>query len=84
MATHEPTVEPSTRVVDAVAARRGVPQDALPALYDAVDSDALDRLIAHASTHTDTGVRVTFEYGGCEVSVDGDGELDVVERSSGH
>ena len=45
----------------------------LPLLYEAVDPDALDALVAHMETGT-----VTFEYAGSEVTVESCGTISVV------
>ena len=42
-------------------------------LYDAIDPDALDRLVASA----DPDLRVTFTVKGFAVTVTGDGRIDV-------
>lgn len=53
----------------------------LPPLQDAVDADALNTIIE--SFETDVGWTpgsVTFNYGGCIVVVDGDGDVSVSRR----
>lgn len=61
----------STAAVLAVAAARDRPVTALAPLYDAVDPDALDRLVEPPGTGADGGtVAVTFEYEGTTVTVD--------------
>lgn len=73
---HESAV--SERVVTAVATARGVEPADLPPLYDVIDPDALDRLFRHGSTAGCAGPdRVVFTMAGCEVVVDGSGEIDV-------
>lgn len=64
----------SVRVVEAVARSAGVDETALPPLYDALDADALDALVADAP---DGLTRVAFTYAGHRVVVDGDGRVDV-------
>jgi hypothetical protein len=59
-------------VVTAVAAAKNVPPAAVDVpLNDVVDVDALERLVSGDET------TVSFEYAGCEVTVDGDGEVTV-------
>lgn len=65
--------EQSTTVVEAVARRVGSDPLDLPPLFEAVDTDALDALVANS-----TGpIEVTFEYQGYTVTVQGDGRVDV-------
>lgn len=69
----------SGAVVEAVAEAEGTdPLELTPPLYDAVDSDALDRLFADAST--DGRMEVAFAYRGYDVSVRGDGSVSVEKR----
>ena len=63
----------STRIVTEVAAAKGVDQAELTPLYDRVESDALDRVV---ESMDDAGT-VTFEYEGYEVSVRGDGRVEI-------
>ena len=67
----EPGRPPSGRVVHAVAEAEGVPPTDLPQIVDAVNPDALNALLASASTQH---VEVVFEYCGHTV---------VVERGGG-
>ena len=60
-------------VLAAVARQTGVDVADLEApLYEAIDPDALDRLLRHGAD-----VTVTFEYNGHRVSIDGDGAVAV-------
>ncbi|MFB6202232.1 MAG: HalOD1 output domain-containing protein [Halorhabdus sp.] len=69
----------SSRVINAVAQKVDVaPEDLSPPLYDAIDPDALDALVASSSTD----LRVTFEYHGYEVRVTGDGGVSVVSAEA--
>jgi hypothetical protein len=62
----------STRVVEAVAASRGVAPTDLPVqLYDVVDPDALECLLQSDC------IEVTFEYDGHAVQVDASGAVHV-------
>lgn len=68
----------SQRVVDAVAAASDVDPLDLPPLYDVIDPDALDDLFADTTSTGRTGsARVVFTLDGCEVTVSGDGTVDV-------
>ena len=64
----------STRIVLEIAEKTDTDVDALPTLYEAVDPEALDRLVEHPS---DRPVAVTFEYYSHRVTVTGDGEIDI-------
>ncbi|MFB6309722.1 MAG: HalOD1 output domain-containing protein [Salinirussus sp.] len=63
-------------VVKAVARREGVEESELPPLYDAIDTEALDRLFRAS------GGSVTFEYNGYRISVDHDGEVTFRDGNS--
>jgi len=72
----------SERVIDAVAdATDSDPTDVGP-LYHVVDPDALDRLFAPTHRGAVRAGHVQFTFGGCEVTVRGDGEIEV-ERLDG-
>lgn len=69
----------SEAVVAAVADAKGVsPVDVTPPLYDAVDPDALEAIVASMTCRPDgsTG-RVEFSYGGYAVTVTCDGQVSV-------
>lgn len=71
----------STTIVDAVACASGTDPMDLPPLYEHVDLEALDELVAHDVGHpTNTDLTITFSFESYEVSVRGDGEI-VVTRS---
>lgn len=61
-------------VLEAVADREGVDVLDLPPIFDAVDPDALEALLATAD---DTEVTVSFPYGGYDVTVTSGGRVDV-------
>lgn len=65
----------SKKVLRAVAAREGVDETDLPPLYDAVDPEALDTLLA--SVQTDGQASVDFEYAGHSVVVSDDRTVSV-------
>ncbi|MGQ4554884.1 HalOD1 output domain-containing protein [Halobellus sp. GM3] len=68
-----PTV--SERVVQRVAAKTNRDPTALPPLYEAIDPDGLEDVIAGL----DAG-ELTFAYAGCEVTVDSEGSVTADER----
>lgn len=66
---------PTMTVLTAVARRMEVDvADLEQPLYDAIDPDALDRLLDHGGD-----VAVTFEYDDHTVSIGGDGTVTVTE-----
>lgn len=64
----------SLRVVEALAAATETAPNELDPLYNTIDPEALDRLFRPDSSDE---VRVTFEYGGSDVEVRGDGTVAV-------
>ncbi|SFR49457.1 HalOD1 output domain-containing protein [Halorubrum sodomense] len=62
---------PSTGVVEVVSSATGREPLALPQLYGAIDSDALDTLFRSSTVETS----LTFAFADCEVTVTGDGEV---------
>lgn len=72
-------IEPSTRIVLAVAESAGVEPEALPPLFDAVDPTALDRLVEGAVARSEGGddaLTVSFEYADHRIVVEGS-DVDV-------
>jgi len=67
----------SREVVRTVAAREGVDETDLPPLYDAIDPDALDALLASVGTEDPDRASVDFEYAGHRVVVSGDRTVTV-------
>ncbi|UIP00180.1 hypothetical protein Hbl1158_02070 [Halobaculum sp. CBA1158] len=68
----------SERVVDGVAAAEGVEPAALDSrLYDAVDPEALDRVVESGSPES----VVRFEFHGYRVTVRGDGAVTGVDAA---
>lgn len=67
----------SVRVIERVAAHAGDDSLDLPPLYDAVDPDALDALVATMAEGT-----VSFAYAGNEVSVDSAGTVSLRAESA--
>lgn len=78
MGAREPMTEatlPSTAVVEAVAAREGAePAEVPEPLYESIDPDALDALVASAESG-----EVSFTYLGHRVTVDADGRVTLRE-----
>lgn len=70
----------STAVVLAVARASGTDPMELPPLYDHVDPDALDALVAHNTERSaQTNLAITFLFTGYEVTIRADGEIIVSE-----
>jgi len=65
---------PSIAVAEAVAAVTNRSVTALPPVQDVVDADALDMLVRSGDP---LAVRVTVEYADVEVTVTGDGRVQV-------
>lgn len=76
MERERPTV--SERVIQNVATATGTDALELPALWDAVDPDALD-----AAVETMTDGEVSFAYAGYEVTVTSDETITLRERPVG-
>lgn len=66
---------PSMGIVDAVATATGIDPIELPPLHDYVATDALDSLLDRPTTGYTA--RITFTYDGLEVTVDGNGEIEI-------
>lgn len=62
------------RIIEKVAAAKGVQAHELDPLYEVIDPDALEELFAGPSQQGQIG----FEYEGCTVRADGDGQVTVV------
>lgn len=69
----------STAVLDAVVETAGTDRLDLPPLYDAIDTEALDRIIASFDAGEDVTEHVTFRYAGYRVTVTGD-DVTVTSR----
>lgn len=71
--SHRPA---AAAVIEAVATRAGVDETELPPLYDAVDPDALDNLVARwAGGSPQSAGHVRFQYYGYTVLVHFDDRL---------
>jgi hypothetical protein len=68
---------PAASVVEAVAAVTNTAPASLSPLYDAVDPDALNRLVESGRELPSSDRRVSFRFEGCLVSVHGDGRTVV-------
>ena len=78
-ATAHDGLEPSTRLVLAVADRTGNSIEELPVLHETIDPEALDRLAADEEA---ASVEVRFEYAGFDVTVTGDGTIELIRADS--
>ncbi|WP_135533705.1 MULTISPECIES: HalOD1 output domain-containing protein [Halostella] len=77
------TWEPSTQVIESIAAAEGVdPIDLDPPLHTAIDLDALDALFSPTSGVPRPEGRVEFEYAEYEVVVSSDGSVTVDPRDT--
>jgi len=70
-------VEPSTRVIGAVADELGVDPLECPPLYEHVDPTALNRLFDGRPT---TDGQITLEYAGYSVIVDSKGDIELTDN----
>ncbi|WP_144060755.1 HalOD1 output domain-containing protein [Salinarchaeum sp. Harcht-Bsk1] len=68
-------VEPSVRVVEAVAEATGCDPAALPTLYDAVDVDALNQLLRNVDADETLSIRI--EYAERIVEIEAGGPIRV-------
>lgn len=73
--TSEPESTPATTVISAVAEVTDSDPIELPPLYHTIETDALNRLFL--SKRSDPEIQVSFQYEGCEVTIDGSGEVRV-------
>lgn len=72
----------SEKILDEIAEREDVPPvDLEPPLYDAIDPEALDSFFRnHGRETVDSARQIVFRYAGYDVSVSGDGEVEIEER----
>lgn len=79
--TAEVSVEETDSVADAVAMSVATVRDCdptdLPPLGETVDPDALNDIFQ--ASNRGTGVNVTFEYAGFDVTINHEGELTLVD-----
>ena len=71
----------STAVINAVAATTDCEPTALSPLYDHIDPDALEALMARPNGAT-KGIMVAFSYDGVDVRVDNSGCIAVQRRGA--
>lgn len=78
------SVPVSLRVVEAVAAERGVDETEIEPLHHFIDSDSLNELFAGAGEKDNRSPRyVSFIYAGCRVEISYDGSVDVTSIGGG-
>lgn len=68
------STEPSMAVVGAVADTLETDPLELDPLFETIESDALDKLLRSTD---DTDVTVSFSYAGCDVTMTGDGRIQL-------
>lgn len=74
-------ITPTNAVIEVVAAVTGQQPTELPALYEAVEPDALDLICSNGTIARSSGpIRVSFPYAGHEVTIGSDGEVAVDAR----
>ena len=73
-------VPPSQSIVEQVAACEGVDQTELTPLFEAIDPEALDKLV-ETRQHNGSLARITFTYHGYGVSVTGDGVTQLTKHA---
>ncbi|WP_394352360.1 HalOD1 output domain-containing protein [Natronolimnobius sp. AArcel1] len=77
------TERASEAIVTAVAAVHDTDRKSLGPLYDAVDPDALNALVAHAHRVADAATHeLWFVYEGLDIGVRTDGEIHVRDSST--
>ena len=72
---------PTQCVIEGVAALSNRDPSSMQPLYTAVDPDALDTIFA-PPTDAHQNAHVTFEYEGCQVTVQGDGQVLISKADS--
>lgn len=75
--TWDDSEDPSTAVVEAVAAVTGQDPLEMPCLYDSLDVEALDGLLTSDRAEARGNVAVSFAYDGAFVWVDSGGAIKV-------
>lgn len=70
----------SMNIVQAIADHKGIdPMELSPPLYEAIDTDALERVVTSIKNGPPTELRITFTYDGYDVRIAGS-EIDRIER----
>lgn len=72
----------STLILETVASLTDAEPGELPPLYDFVEPEALDALVAHHTRSAANRFRLEFTFGGVDVVVSGDGEFVVLEPAA--
>ncbi|PSP84646.1 hypothetical protein BRC83_05260 [Halobacteriales archaeon QS_1_68_17] len=70
---------PSVAIIEAVAAAEGVPPGELDPLYETIDPDLMDRLLADRSDPSTPPKLIRFSFAGWNVFVRGDGVIRVCD-----
>lgn len=73
---------PSMAVIEAVADAIDRDQLDLPLLEESIDTDALDTILTDGRGRAGSRVKVSFRYAGCEVLLDSDGPVVVMNDSN--
>ncbi|WP_136717080.1 HalOD1 output domain-containing protein [Halorientalis salina] len=74
--------EPSTAIVETVAAVKGDEASEMRPLFTTIDPDAVDSLIATDNDAQRSEVSVSLTLAGCEVTVWGHGKICILESVS--
>lgn len=69
--------DPSTVLIEAVAAETDRDVTTMPPLYDHVDPEALNALVATRTGVTSATVTVSFTYDGIDLLLDSDGTIGI-------
>lgn len=73
----EGTTQPSTAIVEAVAAATDRSPTELEPIHDSIDTDSLDRLFDSENVNTEKNITVAFRYEGVGVVVDSQRGIEV-------
>lgn len=79
VAVNVEAVPPSQAIVERVAACEGVDHTELVPLYEAIDPDAVDRLV-ETSLRNDSALQIEFTYHGYDVTVTGGGVVHLASE----
>ncbi|MDJ1432580.1 HalOD1 output domain-containing protein [Halostagnicola sp. A-GB9-2] len=71
------TGRPSTAVIEAIAAVTDSEPVAMPSIYDFIDLEALDAIIANQSTGRTDTITVAFQYDDVHVTIGSDGSIEI-------
>jgi len=73
-------IPPSQTIVERIASHEGVEHTELVPLYEAIDPEALDRLV-ETNRHEESALEIQFIYHGYEVTVNGDGVVHLAHEA---